>query len=1295
MAGFGGAVKLTGESEYRKALQQITQSLKVVSAEMKAASSSFDAGDKSSRSLAKESKELSKSLAEQEKSLKTLKSQLSAMESEFNKNATAHKKLVSEYEKEKSELDKIGKTLGTSSDEYKKQEKVVAELDKEVNKSQKSIDAEGKAINDMRIKTANAETTMNSTAKAVDQLGKETKESGKDAEKAGDGYTVFKNILANLGTQAINAALDGLKKLGSAFIDVGKQAMSSYAEYEQLEGGVKKLFGEEDMSAVMENASRAFSTAGLSANEYMETVTSFSASLISGLKGDTEEAARVADIAIQDMADNANTFGTDMASVQAAYAGFAKDNFTLLDNLKLGYGGTASEMARLVNESGILNDGMEVTAETVKDLPFDQLVLAINKTQERMGIMGATAAEASGTIEGSVKAMKGAWQNLVVGIADENADLDGLINQFVDSVVTAAKNIVPRVKTIVSGISKVVESLLSEIGDLVDDEFVGVITDLLLTLVNTITSMLPQMIEAGSDIILKLIDGIVSSLPELTSKVLEIIPKIAENLISMLPQILQAGIDIIINLAKGLTDAIPKLIPSIIEAVKIMVQTLIDNASMLIDAGIELVMAIGQGLIDALPDLAVKIPELVLTLVEKLVDQLPKVIEGGVKLLSGLIEAIPEVVKGLGEHIPDIILAIVEGLLEGVTDVAKAAAELFFGIEDGSKKAKEKMGEVTSGIQEYADKLDEVAPTIADANRLFSESGNTIGDIDSAIRETEDTITEILRASFDEQEGLRQEDLTRIKQYQEQLVELENEKLQIYRGQQAAELKKIELDNDITQEEAAQYIANTKEALNQANQAVEAAYTARLTEIERLHQAGAYQSEMQYESEILAAKNYHDRQLDENQDFYDEGIALIQDRSKVWVAADKAKYDAANEYLDKYRKDTHSGLEYVGDVIGDFVGGFEEYSGDYADALAYVVDENSRGFLNMATAVKAGGDELDDETKGIVSSLLNNFEGLPEDFDEVGKEALAGLTYGMEDYIPELKDTSDMSAEEIVDAIRDYLDIHSPSQVMMDIGENTILGLTKGMEDEKGELSDTADSMAETLEKAFSSNKSNMEKVGQQMAEQVADGFNTKSKLIADKVTDTIKKVTQLFKLEDNNFKQIGIKLISQITDGVTFKQSSVTSKIKEIIAGIVATLNNTVSQFRLAGEAMAQGLWQGLSSQESMLIIRVKQMMNRVTTSARKAMQIESPSKVWAQIGDYMAQGLGVGFTNEMRYVTNDIVSSIPSGSDIHNTSSMHNKTEDPVSALKEALSEMKIELDDHEVGRFVDQTVTQLVYA
>ena len=328
MAGFGSSIKLDGENEYQRALKQINQSLREVSSEMKVVSSSFDKNDKSTQAMAQKSDVLNKALEQQQAKLSVLTTKYNEMNATYGKNSQAQQQLTAELTKEKAKLDEIGSTLGKTSTEYQNQQKVVNDLE---NKQVSYNNAVSKAKTEMN----QAQAEVNKTTKELDNLGKETKETTDEFKKAGDGFTVFKGILSNLGTQAINSAINGLKTMGIALINVGKQAIQSYADYEQLVGGVETLFGE-SASVVQKYADEAYKTAGVSANQYMETVTSFSASLIQSLGGDTQKAAEYGNRALIDMSDNANKMGTDMSMIQNAYQGFAKQNYTMLDNLKLG-----------------------------------------------------------------------------------------------------------------------------------------------------------------------------------------------------------------------------------------------------------------------------------------------------------------------------------------------------------------------------------------------------------------------------------------------------------------------------------------------------------------------------------------------------------------------------------------------------------------------------------------------------------------------------------------------------------------------------------------------------------------------------------------------------------------------------------------------------------------------------------------------------------------------------------------------------------------------------------------------
>ena len=350
------------------------------------------------------------------------------------------------------------------------------------------------------------------------------------------------STMLNLG----KSALSGVAKLGSmavaaavpALADMGKQALDAYKDFEQLQGGVETLF-KDSSGQVMQYASQAYKTAGLSANQYMETVTSFSASLLQSLGGDTEKAAQVADRAIIDMSDNANKMGTSMESIQNAYQGFAKQNYTMLDNLKLGYGGTQAEMARLIQDAAAMKDVQAELGITVDEssMSFDNIVNAISVMQSSLGIAGATSAEASTTIEGSVNAMKASWQNLLVGIADDQADLDTLINNFVDSVITAGDNLIPRVETIMGGLGTLVSSAAQK---------------LVPTVVTYIVNNLPNIVQAGVQLVVTLAGALIQALPQLVASVPKIVKAIIDGLKTQWPNIKSAGRDIVNQLGDAI-----------------------------------------------------------------------------------------------------------------------------------------------------------------------------------------------------------------------------------------------------------------------------------------------------------------------------------------------------------------------------------------------------------------------------------------------------------------------------------------------------------------------------------------------------------------------------------------------------------------------------------------------------------------------------------------------------------------------------------------------------------------------
>lgn len=333
---------------------------------------------------------------------------------------------------------------------------------------------------------------------------------------------------AKVGGAAIVAA-------GAAAVAITKQAVENYGEYEQLVGGVETLF-KSSADTVMQYAANAYQTAGMSANEYMTTVTAFSASLLQSMGNDTDAAAEKANLAITDMSDNANKMGSSMESIQNAYSGFAKQNYTMLDNLKLGYGGTKEEMQRLLDDANALNAAQgNYTNYTIDS--YADIVDAIHTVQTEIGITGTTQLEASTTIQGSIASMKAAYENFITGLGDENADMAELITNLLGSTVTVAENLLPVVERVLENIGVVVQ----EKGPEMIEKFVGYAVE-----------KLPQVIELGMKMVLAIVSGLAKNLPQIVRSVLDMTATIVKTFVSSLPDIVDVGKQIVKGLWEGI-----------------------------------------------------------------------------------------------------------------------------------------------------------------------------------------------------------------------------------------------------------------------------------------------------------------------------------------------------------------------------------------------------------------------------------------------------------------------------------------------------------------------------------------------------------------------------------------------------------------------------------------------------------------------------------------------------------------------------------------------------------------------
>ena len=448
----------------------------------------------------------------------------------------------------------------------------------------------------------------------TETLGGEAEAAGESAgQKAGSS---FGSIFGKLAGAGLAAAATGVSALA-------KNAVSGFAEYEQLVGGLETMF--EDLSYdVEQNASNAFRTAGLSANEYMSTVMGFSASLNQSLIANEGNIARAADLSDQiiiDMADNANKMGTSMESIQNAYSGFAKQNFTMLDNLKLGYGGTKEEMERL------LSDAEKLTGKKFDVSNFADIAEAIHAIQTEMGITGTTMQEGTETISGSISQLSAAWSNLVTGLATDGADIGPLIDNLVTSAQTAFDNLLPVITTALSGI-----------GDLI----AGLAPIIVETLPIIVNEVIPPLLETAASLIGTAVTAVIDNLP----------------------QIIALGLDVILSLCTGIADSLPELIPTVVDVVLQIVDTLTDPGTLgaLVDASIAIIIALANGLINALPQLLAKAPEIVANLVTTIIQNAPKLLEAALQLVVTLATGIWNNLGKIGEAAGQIINTLLNGL---------------------------------------------------------------------------------------------------------------------------------------------------------------------------------------------------------------------------------------------------------------------------------------------------------------------------------------------------------------------------------------------------------------------------------------------------------------------------------------------------------------------------------------------------------------------------------------------------------------------------------------------------------
>ena len=828
----------------------------------------------------------------------------------------------------------------------------------------------------------------------------------------------FQKVLGKIGSAVNTAVKASAAAVGAASAGVaalGTACINAYADYEQLVGGVETLF-KDSADTIQTYADNAYKTAGLSANEYMETVTSFSASLLQSLDGDTEKAAAAADLAITDMADNANKMGTAMESIQNAYQGFAKQNYTMLDNLKLGYGGTKEEMQRLLADAEKLS-GVKYDLSSYADI-----VEAIHVIQTEMGITGTTAKEASTTIQGSVAGMKAAWANLMVGMADDTQNFDMLLSNFIESIGTVADNLLPRIGVVIEGMGKLVAGLAPEIASALP------------TLTN---ELLPNLVELGVQSISALVQGIQENGDSLAAGALSIVGTLAEGIAELLPMVADTAASLAVSLADGLTESLPNIIPIAIETISTLVENLTENANTIIEAGIQIILALGEGLIAALPQLIETVPQIVINIANVINDNAPKLIDTALYLITrlavGLVQAIPTLVVNIPKIIEAIVAAFMafqwlnlgKQLIDGIKNGIKSAGESM------STAAKETFSKFKAKItgSEVATELKSIGKYIIDG--IVGGIKNSLSKIANVAGKIKDTLLSKLKGLFKIASPSK----------------LMKEEVGAYIGEGIAvgieESGQMAVD---AAEDVADKIADTLTQKRDSLQSKLADYGELFERVKtedgkELFQLGNLKDDIkQLEKygdaiEKLKEKDISDSLMGE---IADMGVGDALDYMNKLLSMSDTKLD---EYVSLFEQKQQMAQAAASRFYG--------IGAEVSESMQAVSAEGvSEGIAEQQPLVA-------EQAKQLTETAKEEIAGYQTDFKAVGESLMEGVAKGVRDGQSGVVNAVAKALQAAVRAAKKEMDINSPSRVMAKIGDYMAQGVGVGWSDRMDSVSDT------------------------------------------------------------------------------------------------------------------------------------------------------------------------------------------------------------------------------------------------
>lgn len=980
-ADIGAKIGLSGESAFKSSLTAINAQLKSMRSEMQATMSGFAGMEKSEAALTAKGSVLQNSIAKSAEKLQLLHG-----ESERAKAKLAD--LGGALEKARAEFGANSAEAIKAENAYNRQVTTVANLENQIHKT-------------------NAE--MNKMTAELNNVQSELTETGNEAEKTGNRFEGFGSKVAGVLGGIGKAAAVGMAAAVAAVGAIGKQSISAFAEFEQLKGGIETMFGTGGLSieeyaqktkksvdevrgeyaameaaqqTALDNANKAFKTSGLSANEYMETVIGFSAALKNSVGGNAEEAARLADMAIIDMSDNANKLGTDIEMIKNAYRGFARGNFTMLDNLALGFAGTKEGMQQLLDKAKEIS-GFEYDINSYADI-----VQAIHVVQEEYGITGTTAKEAAETIQGSLNMVKASWANLISGMAQEDADIERLLEDLTSSIGTFAGNLLPRIEQFLTGFGAVIEKAAPILAE-----------------------KIPQVAERV--------------LPSITATAFSLVTSFATAIMGALPALVPAAVGAITTIVDGLSANIPAIIPMAVAAVETMASTLTANAPTLIDSAIKLVETLAAGLADNLPQIIAAAVGLVTGLVTTLIDHAPQILAAGAKLIGALIQgiigSIPALVQSAAQlnqkflefwaSVPDMMLEIgkniIGGLWRGIKQAfdplisgAKGMVDRLKGVFTGkqgfdihspSRWAKQIGGYIMQGL---GIGMRDDTTAVAAAKKATVKIGETIK---NEIEKSNAALLEIQKAGNKEQEKALKERVSALQKFQQ---EYEKSVADIEQKQSTLAGKLADygkLFERVKEEETEKELFKLGDL------------DAEIRKIQQYGEAVAKAKEMGLSDGLLAEVSK--MSVDDATDFlneltkstakFDEFVRKFEEKQELAkeVAGQFYSEEAAaleNEYLSKMRTAfSELGVE-AAETIEQQAGEFETMGELMMSGVESGIESGKSGVINairraLSEAVSAGNDELD------IHSPSRKFK-------EMGVQSMAGYAAGVKDRIKSAAD---------------------------------------------------------------------------------------------------------------------------------------------------------------------------------------------------------------------------------------------------------------------------------------------------